>query len=249
MAAFFDDILIIGGGPSILLHESGWLIPRMAVNSHAHRAGIKTDYYVGCDPIGYHDEGVLNDASIEKWFPAVTPRMKEMGHLPNVHFNALYRAFDSIVKGEEMDEHYGQAIVVSFKTMLVAIRLAWIFGYRNMFFIGCDMKDDMYASIRERLEEIATPLFNHRNIVLWDIDQTCGVPGMAPISLDMMNARCRPNPVREILQRRPPAESKIQGVIGSDGRQVDVIEVGAPQCKSSDSSTPKPTQAASTEST
>jgi hypothetical protein len=223
MVAFSTDVLLIGGGPSIMLHESAWRIPRMAINKHAHEAGIRTDYYVGCDVDAHHPQQVLNDETIEKWIPSLEVRVAQMGHYPNMHFFGLCRPFDSITMGAESSERKNVVLTVTFRSMLMAIRLSTGFGYKNLFFIGCDMSEPEHYILRERIALVAGPLLDDRGVRMYDLNPSGGVEGLASVTLDGFATAPR--------TRRPTAEGFTA---------TNLKEKRVEPCKSSDSSTPKP---------
>jgi len=163
------EIVVIGGGSSMEFGKPDYGVPKLAVNSHAWKRGVATDYVVAMDSPRHMPDGLLNDPAICKvMLSKFSPLLKDY---PNVKLFEPEANFDRIqwqvpIPGSADG---GYQLVSKTCTLLAAVRVAVFLGCKQMYFAGCDMEGEAYGLARRKMLEHG-PRLSKEGIDFYSLD-------------------------------------------------------------------------------
>jgi hypothetical protein len=143
-----NPVLILGGGPSLDLYPGQADIPTLGINRYAYLKGIHIDMHIAVDAPEFTPKSLFEDEKIQKF--TLWEHEEPTKHHPNITYFKAYFDHDATRLWNR------NILKQGLKTILCAIRVMYVQGFREMYFLGCDMNDGLY-------EETTNALFHHRD--------------------------------------------------------------------------------------
>ena len=163
-----DDVLVIGGGPS--LQTTHWRhllteMPSIAINHHAwSKEGIATDHFVQGDPPmpgDYTPVPVLEDETCAKYFMDMPGYRERVSQYPNVTMLPEWSDFDRFHGLRWSDAGTCAYHMEVLCTMNVCLRLLCGLKLRALHLVGVDLKGGEYKNHRVWLSKVVPELSKH----------------------------------------------------------------------------------------